>query len=99
MKAAHNLLQLRDWQITLDTGIYPPTEFLDNDNGDAAARGSLKTDMRSALIWVSDRRAKENKIDPLFLLYHEIAHLMLSAPDEELNCNIIAKLLMDLRNN
>ena len=97
LKDAQNALQLRDWQITLDTGNYPSTEFLDSDNGTSTARSSFHADLRTGLIWVSDRRAKQHKEDPLFNLYHELGHFVLSVPDDELNCNIIAKLLYDLR--
>ena len=93
-KKARNLLEMRDWEINLETGDTPPKRFIDSDNGEAIARADLYTSCRKAYIWVSDKRAKKANEDPLFCLYHELAHCILDVPDEELKCNIIARFLL-----
>lgn len=92
-----NLLQMRDWQLELITENYPPSIFLDSDNGQSVSRCWFDDSILKGAIWISPLRAKEQGIDPLWLLYHEIGHLFGILHNEETRCNILASLLAKIQ--
>ena len=90
-----NLLQMRDWNVTLEIGDGVPVRFQDSDNGTSVCRCWYYAPLFQAEIWISPHRCKVENTDPLFNMLHEVAHCFLDGgPHEEAKCNVIATLLM-----
>ena len=94
LREAANTLQMRDWQLTLEVGDNVPERFRDDDNGRSVCRCWYYQPCLMAEIWISPERCKKEKTDPLFNLYHEIAHIWHETHDEEVRCNVMAGLLL-----
>jgi hypothetical protein len=90
---ALNLLQMRDWQVDLEVGDNVPVVFRDDDNGISVCRSQWQADCLKAFIWISPDRCRKENTDPLFNLFHELAHPWQDVHGVEVRCNILAKLL------
>ena len=93
MKDVLNLFQMRDWDVTLDTSDNPPDKFADDNNSDCSAKVEYELQYLKAFIWLSPKRSQKDDVDPLFYLYHELAHLYQVVHNEEVRCNIVASIL------
>lgn len=92
-KQVQNRLEMRDWQIVIETGKVAPSDFKCIVDADGAAFCHFEPHLHSAYIWMDLSKAKESNTDPLWLLYHEIGHIFHDIHDEETRCNIIANLI------
>jgi hypothetical protein len=95
LRIALNMMQMRDWDVDLEYGDLLPLRWIKDDD-DAMARVDYCTDTLTAFIWVSPERCKKNNTDPLSALYHEVAHIFLEVHNEEVRCNVIARLIWRL---
>jgi len=95
-KALHNVqnkLEMRDWQIVIESGRVAPSDFKGIEEADGVAYCRFDPALHTAYIWLNMHRAKEIDADPLWLLMHEVGHIFHDLHDEETRCNIIASLL------
>ncbi len=85
-----NLLQLRDWEITLLTG----DTISDSTNEYQLGEISYNLSFLQATIRIDITKCRESNVDPLHILYHEFGHLLYSyCTYEERFCNIFADVL------
>ena len=91
---ALTILELRDWSVKLYSGEVPPKELREGIN-DA---GIVKYDRHRlcASIFINIPICKEEDEDPAWNLFHEVCHIWFNTRDEneELQCNVLALLLM-----
>jgi hypothetical protein len=93
LRATLNKLEMRDWQVDIETGSVPPLDFKDMPEADGAAFCRFEYAHHYAYIWIDPTRAKVINADPVWLLLHEVGHIFHDIHDEETRCNIIAKLI------
>jgi len=94
LKGAMNTLQMRDWGISLESGESIPPRFAAYHENAGATIPNTNT--LTAEIWINFRQCREQNLDPLETLYHELFHIWLEyVPSEELQCNILAGLMCE----
>jgi len=69
-----NHLNLRDWEITLDTGSRPPKGF--NNNGEVEAQTIIKEEVLKAEIWLDISAIRGENHNPTQALCHEVLHIL-----------------------
>ena len=86
------VLQMRDWELSLETGAQVPDKFAANHINAGAT--IPQAELLKADIWINTRQCKEQDLDPLETLYHELFHIWIEYCDnEERMCNILASLM------
>jgi len=70
-----NKMQLRDWELKLDTEYEMPGEFKEEDSIDLDGMVHIAEDELKALIWVPLKRLRVADKNPLETLCHEMFHI------------------------
>lgn len=74
-----NQMQLRDWEIKLDTSIVMPKEFKAEGVENCEALVDYDANKLKALIWIPEAKLAESNCNPFECLIHEMCHIMIEA--------------------
>lgn len=74
-----NNLQLRDWEIKLDTGVNMPKELKPGDDDDYEALANIGEDTFQALLWIPLAKLEQGNHNPIEATVHEVCHIMTEA--------------------
>ena len=72
---AQNNLELRDWNIRLDTSDEIPRELLPDD---ASGKVIYRINYHTAMVWVPIGRCKAENMNPYSILLHEAIHIRMA---------------------
>jgi hypothetical protein len=92
LRWCQNQLQLRDWQITLETGPLPIKAYRGDDNVLLwCGAVNVITDRLTAEIWVNTPLHKDTDRNPYATVIHEALHVFLTERGED--CEQIVRIL------
>ena len=97
IKWAQNVLSLRDWTITLDTGLKIPRRLMPGKDSDYEGLAFMQADRMFAEIWIPLDRLRTENSNPIEACCHELVHVLLNnnngPDDDERLVRIISPLL------
>jgi len=75
-----NKFNLRDWNVTVDTSLIPPSKFKEDEEEEKAlARCHPVLRRLLALIWVPLERLEKNDVNAISSTIHEMLHVFVTA--------------------
>ena len=96
IKWAQNTLNLRDWEIGLDTGPEIPRVLMPGREDDYEGLARIHSHRLRALIWIPLDRLGPNNVNPIETCLHEMLHILVGGQgldDDELLVRTISPLI------
>lgn len=94
VRICQNILNLRDWEISLYTGDAAPEVFKKLKVTDACGMSTWWEDYLQAAIWLPMARIKVKNVSPFSVICHEMLHVLANACLELPRSKEVEKLIM-----